>query len=202
MFEFRLNKERHMRKHNERCKECKKRIFELLEKIYGSNNVIQNCNLDFPNKIEEFSTNDINSVLLDIFKDLQEYRNYDCFIRAKKLPHVDFYIKNHFVLEFDESQHFTKPRQITLNKYPDNRSLGFNKDRWMELCGNINKKDNDPKTPFRDEQRAWYDTIRDFVPIFLDFKPTKRIFASDYEWCSLDATKKEDLETFNKLIGE
>ena len=70
----------------------------------------------------------------------------------------------------------------------------------MELFEKLNKKDNDP--PFRDEQRAWYDTLRDFAPIFLGIKPTIRLFVSDYVWCSLDANKKEDVEIFKKIIGQ
>ena len=188
-----------MRKHNERCKECKKRIFELLGKIYGEENVFQNYNLHLPNKVEEFKKNDLNSNLENIFKNLQEYRGYKNFIRSKKLPNVDYYVKNKFILEFDESQHFTKPRLITLENYSEKLSLGYEKMKWIELCKKLDKKDNDP--PFRDEQRAWYDTIRDFAPVFLDIKPTVRLFASDYVWCALDANKKEDIEIFKKLIG-
>jgi hypothetical protein len=189
-----------MSKHNERCKECKKRIFELLVNIYGENNVEQNYKLNFPNKIEEFGRNIFNSDLKEIFIKLEEYRSHNEFVRARKLPNVDFYVKDHFILEFDESQHFTKPRLIALEKYPEKLSLGFDKNNWMELCKKLDRKDNDP--PFRDEQRAWYDTIRDFFPVFIKHKPTVRLYASDFEWCSLDATKREDLETFKKLIGE
>lgn len=189
-----------MRKHNERCKECKERVFELLVKIYGTENVLQNHNLQLPNKVEEFQPNDLNPNLEKIFNKLQEYREHKEFVRSKKLPNVDYYIKNQFILEFDESQHFTKPRLIALENYSDKLSLDFEKKKWMELCEKLNKRDNDP--PFRDEQRAWYDTLRDFAPIFLDIKPTIRLFASDYVWCSLDANKKEDVETFKKLIGQ
>jgi hypothetical protein len=51
-----------MRKHSERCKECKKRILELLMEIYGKENVSQNYNLHFPNKIEELSNNNLNAI--------------------------------------------------------------------------------------------------------------------------------------------
>ena len=136
----------------------------------------------------------------NIYNKLQEYRGHKKFVRSKKIPNVDYYVKNQFILEFDESQHFTKPRLITLENYSDKLSIGFEKMKWIELCRNLNKKDNDP--PFRDEQRAWYDTLRDFAPVFLDIEPTIRLFASDYVWCSLDANKKVDTDIFNKFLGQ
>ena len=189
-----------MKKHNERCKECKKRVFELLEIIYGKGNVLQNYNLEFPNKIEQFAENNFNTDLKEIFKILQNYRGHENFVRSKKLPNVDYYIKNQFVLEFDESQHFTKPRLLTLENYSDKLLLGFEKKKWVELCNQLDKKDNDP--PFRDEQRAWYDTIRDFVPVYLNLKPTIRLFASDHDWCSFNSSKSEDVEIFQNIINQ
>ena len=91
---------------------------------------------------------------------------------------------------------------MALKKYTNILPIGFDVNRWLQLCENLDKKDPDPKAPFRDEQRAWYDTLRDFVPFFLNIKPTKRLYVSDYVWCSLEATKREDLETFKTLIGE
>ena len=37
--------------------------------------------------------------------------------------------------------------------------LGFSKDRWVALCEEIQAGDNSPI--YRDEQRAFYDTVRD-----------------------------------------
>ena len=74
-----------MRKHNERCKECKKRVFELLIEIYGKDNVYQNYNLEFPNKVEEFSQNEFNPVLIEIFNKLKEYRGHLEFVRSRSL---------------------------------------------------------------------------------------------------------------------
>ncbi len=188
-----------MKKHNERCKECKQRVFEMLGKIYGKENVFENYNIQLPSKVEEFKANSLSDDLDSIYKNLQNYRGYEDFVRAKKLPNVDYFVKNQFILEFDESQHFTKPRLIALENYPSKLSLGYKKEKWLELCERLNKKDNDP--PFRDEQRAWYDTLRDFAPIFLNIKPTVRLFAADYAWCSLDVNKREDIEEFQRLMG-
>ena len=189
-----------MKKHSERCKECKKRVFEMLEKIYGEGNVFQNYNLHLPSTVEMLEPAELTDDLKKIHKKLQQHREYNEFVKSKKLPNVDYYVKDKFILEYDESQHFTKPRLITLENYPDKLSLGYDKTKWIELCHKLNKKDNDP--PFRDEQRAWYDTLRDFAPVFLNIGPTVRIYASDYVWCSLDTNKKEDVELFKKLINK
>ncbi len=161
----------------------------------------QNYNLDFPNKLADFKPNEVNASLKEILSELQNYRGHTTFIRAKKLPNVDYFVKNPgFILEFDESQHFTKPRNIALNKYPDNLKLGFDKSKWENLSTKLDKKDNDP--PFRDEQRAWYDTLRDFAPVFLDIKPTIRLFASDFVWCSLNPNNDHDIELFKNLLKQ
>ena len=48
----------------------------------------------------------------------------------------------------------------------------------------------------RDERRAWYDALRDLVPILYGLKPTVRVYAGDCEWCSLDSGSARDLELF------
>ncbi|MGR3174697.1 MAG: hypothetical protein ACUZ8N_08880 [Candidatus Scalindua sp.] len=114
------------------------------------------------------------------------------------MPNVDFFIPEPgFIVEFDESPHFTKPREISC--YSDALTLGFNKAKWINLCATLNKKDNDPA--YRDEQRAWYDLRRDFAPRILKIKPTIRLYASDYVWCSLKANSKPDQEKFRELLG-
>jgi hypothetical protein len=187
-----------MKKHNERCKECKLRVVQLLNAIYGDINVFQNYNVNLPNRISELPENKYSSNLEQIFLNLQNYRENKEFVKAKKLPNVDYYVRNQFILEFDESQHFTKPRQISLENYPDDLKIGFDKYRWKQLSLKINKRDNDP--PYRDEQRAWYDTLRDFASTYLNLEPTIRIYASDYIWCSLNTSNRNDIKTFKNLI--
>lgn len=187
-----------VKRHNERCKECKIRIEELLSLIYGE--VIAGHNLNLPSKIEDYTGAIFEKQLVQIHAELQEYRGHNFFVKAKKLPNVDFFIPEPgFIVEFDESQHFTKPREIALTRYPDALTLGFDKSKWINLCAKLDKKDNDPA--YRDEQRAWYDSLRDFAPSILEIKPTIRLYASDYAWCSLDAKNKSDQEQFKKLLG-
>ncbi|RUM33494.1 MAG: hypothetical protein DSY33_04300 [Archaeoglobus sp.] len=90
------------------------------------------------------------------------------------------------------------PRKIALERYPSDLELGFNREKWIRLCEKINAKDNYP--PYRDEQRAWYDTLRDSLPAILELKPTVRLFAKDFVWCRLNPDNPKDVEKFKRMI--
>lgn len=182
-----------IKKHNERCPECKKRIEQLLIQLYGK--VIINHKFDIQVQIQDIT----DSALLDIYNALANYRGHTDFVRAKTLPCSDYYLPyQKMLVEFDESQHFTAPRKLALEKYPDGIEVGYEIARWIDLCRDLDKKDNDP--PYRDEERAWYDTIRDFLPRLRGLKPTVRLFANDMEWCKLDPTNQFDLNLFKSYI--
>ncbi len=187
------------KKHSERYKECKRKIFELLTKNYGEVEIGYNLNL--PSKLEEYKGYDFYNALKTIYTELQNYRGFREFVRAKKLPNVDYYVVNPgFVVEVDESQHFTKPREITLRNYPETLRLGFDKIKWINLCVKLNRHDNDPFD--RDEKRAWYDTLRDFSSVSLHILPTIRILQDERIWCKLSAEKEEDVRWFKDFIQE
>jgi hypothetical protein len=160
--------------HNERCRICKLRLHELLKAAFG--NVEGQYNLKLPSRLDGYRGKSVYDDLVTIYKSLQEYRGFTEFVKAKNLPKVDFFVHKHkIIVEFDESQHFTKPRAISLSKYPDYLSLGFDKNRWIKRCNDLNRRDNDP--PFRDEQRAWYEL-----------------------WCHLDPAKTTDVGKLKDLI--
>jgi hypothetical protein len=47
-------------------------------------------------------------------------------VKSRTLRPCDFFVPNPgFIVEFDESQHFTKPRRIALQNYPEKIELGF-----------------------------------------------------------------------------
>lgn len=180
------------RNHNERCKVCKQRIFELLRAAFRD--VEGQYNLNLPSKPEDYKGKVFYDNLRIIYKSLHDYRGFKNFVKAKTLPNVDYLIHiPKIIVEFDESQHFTKPRAIALSHYPGYLKLGFDKDKWIKRCLEFDKRDNDP--PYRDEQRAWYDTLRDFA----DF-PTVRLLPEEAIWCDLDPTKKADIEWLKNLI--
>jgi hypothetical protein len=117
------------------------------------------------------------------------------------MPPCDFYIpKPAFILEFDESQHFTQARHVSLSLYGPEIKVGFPIGRWLELCCLIDARDNDP--PDRDERRGWYDTLRDLVPAVHGLRPTVRVYANEFRWCSLDMRSKRDRETFRSVLNE
>lgn len=183
--------------HNERCRDCKESIQSLLATIFVEVKV--NYDIDLPSRIEDYSNTDIYADIAPVYKALQKHRGHFEFVKAKKLPRVDLYIPNEkIIIEFDESQHFTGPRGIALDLYPKTKQYGFSVDRWRNLCRDLNKRDNDP--PYRDEQRAWYDTLRDFAPQLWETGKTIRLYSRDLVWCSLNPKKESDLEAFKKII--
>jgi hypothetical protein len=199
--------------HRKRCKKCKAQINLLLQAGFGKAEAIKK--LDISTSLSSYADSPYYVALKKIYKALQEYRGYENFVRSKKLKEVDFFVPSPgFILEFDERQHFTIPRKITLSLYPENIKIGFDKNLWMRLCEELHEKDNDPK--FRDEQRAWYDTLRDFAPYILpelQMEPTKRIIDADqkiknmtganyFEWCSFDPLDPDEVVKFSRLISQ
>ncbi len=189
--------ERTQKGHDERCPECKKTIEGMLKEIYG--NVESNYKFEISTNVEDYKVFPFYQKLKEILLDLHKCKGYKNFVRAPTLSRCDFFVPNPgFIVEFDESQHFTSPRKMTLEHYPEKLELGFDRKRWVVLCERINAKDNAP--PYRDEQRAWYDTLRDSLPELKGFEPTVRLYSKEIQWCSLNPEKPEDIAKFRKLI--
>lgn len=185
--------------HNERCSDCKEAVKGMLEAIYGT--VEKNPRIEASTNPGDYKHSPLYPLFQEIYLSLQKHRGHRDFVRTPTMPNCDFWVPNPgFVLEFDESQHFTACRGLTLKKYPTDCFFGFDRDLWMSRCRTIAAEDHDP--PFRDEQRAWYDTLRDFVPHVKGFRPTVRLFASEYQWCKLRADVGRDVETFRQILGE
>lgn len=171
------------RRHNERCKACKARVKQMLSCLFDRVEV--NWDLDLPGQLDGYKNYEAYKVLEQIHRALQENRGFKDFAKSRKLPRVDFFIPDgNLIIEFDESQHFTAPRDISLSLYPEHKGYGFSVESWRALCQKMNKRDNDP--PYRDEQRAWYDTLRDFAPIHAGVGKTIRLYSRDAVWCSMD----------------
>ena len=187
--------------HSERCHACKIRVGQLLERIYGS--CVRNHRFRWRTGLAAYAGASIEPVLRDVAAALEGYRGYGVgtFVRTQMLAGCDYWVPDPgFIVEFDESQHFTSLRKLALAVYADGHHLGFPARRWLELCEQHDARDNDP--PFRDEQRAWYDTLRDLVPSIVGMQPTVRLYARDRVWCSLDLDSKEDLNRFSDLIHQ
>jgi hypothetical protein len=183
--------------HAAHCRSCKERIGELLNALYGA------CHLSYsfpwPATPQDYEGTSIGEVLQRIRAGLEDLRGHRDFIKSPQVPPCDFYVPAPpFIVEFDESQHFSHPRLVALSLYPPDFKAGFPMARWQELCRLINARDD---TPFdRDERRAWYDTLRDLVPVLHGFNPTVRLYADEFHWCALDSNSKDDQETFCSLL--
>ena len=191
------NPAKEWKRHDERCPDCKKAVGKMLREIYGR--AESNYRFEASANVEGYSGTSFYNGIKKIFSALQNHRGHKVLVRTKNLPRCDFFVPNQgFIVEFDESQHFTLPRMISLQNYPKNFTAGFSIKRWMALCEEIDSKDNAP--PFRDEQRAWYDTLRDFLPLHLGLKPTVRLYAGNRQWCSLDPKNPGDVAVSKKYI--
>jgi hypothetical protein len=185
------------RGHSERCRECKRAVLKLLEACYAK--AEPNRSFDVSTNPEAHRGQSYYQDLQRIYSALQQRRGRERFVRAAKLDECDFFVPDPgFVVEFDESQHFTPLRQVVLQSYPPSLRTAFSVTEWIGLCQRIRARDNDPV--FRDEQRAWYDTLRDFLPEILGLQPTVRLYAREMRWCALDPGKPEDVAQFRALI--
>jgi hypothetical protein len=190
-------KRREGHKHNERCSECKNVIIEMFREIFDVVKV--DHKIEIPARIEEYVNKTCYHDLRRILMALENYRGNKDFIRLKTLHRCDLYVPSPgFVVEFDESQHFTVARKLSLSQYPEKLELGFDIKKWKELCERLDAKDSDPE--YRDEQRAWYDTLRDFLPLIDGLMPTVRIFMQDFKWCSLNPKKMTDVQKFKSIL--
>lgn len=135
--------------------------------------------------LSEYDKKEIYPYLKKIYAALENYRGRKIKIGMEKLANCDIYIPGeHRIVELDEVRHFTELRAVALKNYPKELTIAFDKEEYADYCNQIKMKDNDP--PCRDEQRAWYDTLRDFLPsIDGKYKPVIRI--------PLFETKKTDL---------
>ena len=184
---------------NSHCSECKNIIYEMLRTLYG----IIKVEHKFPisTKLEDYNNLYVYPYLEKIYLNLIKYRGYNNFIRKPSLHNCDVYVvENDFVIEIDEVQHFSEARHISLMNYPSNLKLKYDIGYWIDLCGKYNACDNHPI--YRDEQRAWYDTLRDFLPLIdKSFQSTLRICVGGYEWCALNPNNTNDVKIFSKRIG-
>jgi hypothetical protein len=169
----------------------------MLAAIYGDCRI----NHSFPWSAlpRDYADTAVGGLLERIETELGNFRGHRDFIKSAHVPPCDYFVSDPpFILEFDESQHFTRPRAIALALYPEDLHFGFSPSRWRELCVEINATDDQPLD--RDERRAWYDTLRDLAPRVYGFRPTARLYAGEYPWCSLDASSNRDREAFINLL--
>ncbi len=140
----------------------------------------------------------MSSDISRIFDALRKHRGME--IKGKKGHKLafDFFITQvNLPIEFDERQHFTPLRGVSLENYPVNATLGFPRDRWIRLSNKIRAGDNSPM--YRDEQRAFYDSIRDLMAPQIGLLPVVRVFEEDVEWERAGENCEEGKRFLDKL---
>lgn len=103
----------------------------------------------------------------------------------------DFILGSGQIVEVDEIQHFTSDRKLTLELYPADLPLGFDRDEYIRLCelhGAVADRYRAAKPasdfPFaggRRAQRAFFDATRDLLAPFLTGSPVIRAAAPECE---------------------
>ncbi|MGI8825933.1 MAG: hypothetical protein ACR2JC_09850 [Chloroflexota bacterium] len=186
-------------KHRARCRDCKQTVYRLLGQIFGS--VEPAWAPPWPCRPEALVKDSLVGPLVEqIYEALVSHRGFTSFIGRSAMPNCDFFVPGNpgFVVEIDEKQHFAEPRLITLNLIPDGYKLGFDVNRWRQECLRVRAHDNDP--PYRDEQRAWYDVLRDLMPPSRGMAGTVRIMDGSFPFCGIHPGDSAAVEAFKHLV--
>ena len=134
----------------------------------------------------------------EIIHSLENYRNHKRFFKPNYKLSCDFVIEQKkIIIEYDERQHFTEARKLTLLKYPTGLEFYFSLEDWIKYCDKTKAKDNDPID--RDEKRAFYDSVRDIEAAKHGYK-LFRIKHGEFDWSNSNA--KEYLLDLLKFSGK
>ena len=134
----------------------KDKLYAILMELYPD--VLEEYKFDW---LTNHSTSD---ECAEIYKAIKLYRKIDFLPNKVTRPPCDYIIPSKkIVLEYDEIQHFTYQRQLALEAYPKDIHLNYDKNTWIKLCKTLHRKMNKAKDPYRDEKRAFYDSLRDIL---------------------------------------
>ncbi len=132
-----------------------------------------------------------------LLKGVLSYRNcqdqiFDNFYRTR----FDYVFRNRkLIIEYDEKQHFSEPRALTFSLYPE-IFLHFDKEIYKKLCEDTKNTTGSGKTPFRLEQRAYYDSLKDLTAAKNGYILIRLI------WKDYDFTVQEDKEQLYNLLKQ
>lgn len=155
----------------------KQALLEILKERFGT----VTCESTFP-WLKVPDRNDLDGPLVQILQALEVMRGHSNFLNSGHRLHCDFVVPHErIIVEYDERQHFTVQRKKSLEFYPSDIELGFDKNEWMVSCAAIHATDPSPK--YRDEQRAFYDALRDIYAVCNGYKII-RIRQGVVDWTS------------------
>lgn len=96
-----------------------------------------------------------------VYEALAAYRGNTTFAKSNVTLRCDFVCEGKkLIIEYDERQHFSEARGISLEVY-ENIEVFYERSLWIKACRDIKAKDNVPAN--RDEVRAYYDSVRDIA---------------------------------------
>lgn len=96
-----------------------------------------------------------------LYDSLAAYRGDTSFAKKNVKLRCDFVCESQkLIIEYDERQHFSEARRVSLEAYRDIEVL-FDRELWIKACKDVEAKDNVPTN--RDEVRAYYDSTRDIT---------------------------------------
>jgi hypothetical protein len=116
-----------------------------------------------------------------------------------------------FVLEVDEMQHFNHYRRLTLERYPEDVPLRFDRIAWMHRC--VQKRAPEgggfakPRPPLfpgengRHRQRAFRDALADLLPPLHGFGPTLRVAEFEVASWVYGADARDRMAAFLRARG-
>ncbi len=157
----------------------KEKLYEFLSNLYS--------NVEKEAKFHWCTSHSGLNVCDKIYQNIKSYRNADFLPERVTQLSCDYVIhEKHLVIEYDEFQHFTYQRQLSLEAYSDNITLHYNKEKWIQLCKKFRRKMNKKNDIYRDEKRAYYDSIRDIIIPCNGYKLV-RIYHGQIDFNSLNA---------------
>ena len=143
----------------------------------------------------EKSPKELTGSFKKLFNALKSYRNQDeKFAKKDYQLRCDFVSDYHKVIvEYDERQHFSMARKVSLESYKD-IPVDFDRDLWIRACTEVQARDNEPK--YRDEGRAYLDSVRDILAQKNGYK-LYRIMHGQFDLSSSNALR--DLKKYLRI---
>ena len=114
----------------------------------------------------------ISGTYKKLYDALSSYRGDTTFAKKNITLRCDFVCESQkLIIEYDERQHFSEARRISLESYRDIPVL-YDRSLWIKACKDIGARDNAPVN--RDEIRAYYDILNIKVPYLWEVPYTFR----------------------------
>ena len=153
----------------------------LLNKIFDGDVV---CEKTYPwMKTPEAITGDYQP----LYNALAAYRGNKGFAKKNVTLRCDFVCESRkLIIEYDERQHFSEARRISLLSYQETPTV-YDRNLWIQACVDIQARDNHPAD--RDEIRAYYDSVRDIEATKHEYTLI-RIMHGQVDFIASDAEQK------------